>query len=60
MRSRTSREMTGRPGWPRRTFQVQNKARPMPGQDLFWFDDGQRRAPVAPETGETDPREAVA
>jgi hypothetical protein len=25
IRSRTSREMTGRPGWPRRTFQVQNK-----------------------------------
>ena len=60
MRSRTSREMTGRPGWPRRTFQVQNKARPMPGQDLFWFDDGQRRAPVAQETGETDSQEAVA
>jgi hypothetical protein len=30
----------------------------MPGQDRFWLDDGQRRAPVALETGETDPQEA--
>ena len=28
IRSRTAREMTGRPGWPRRTFQVQNKRKP--------------------------------
>src|SRR5215475_4432465 len=28
IRSRTSREMTGRPGWPCRTFQVQNKRKP--------------------------------
>src|SRR5467141_1916375 len=28
IKSRTSREMTGRPGWPRRTFQVQNKRKP--------------------------------
>jgi len=28
IRSRTSREMTGRPGCPRRTFQVQNKRKP--------------------------------
>src|SRR5712691_6688834 len=28
IRSRTSREMTGRPGWPRRTFQVQNRRKP--------------------------------
>src|ERR1700682_650352 len=27
-RSRTSREMAGRPGWPRRTFQVQNSRKP--------------------------------
>ena len=38
----------------------QSKAGTMPGQDRFWFDDGQRRAPVAPKTGETDPQEAVA
>jgi hypothetical protein len=28
IKSRTSREMSGRPGWPRRTFQVQNKRKP--------------------------------
>jgi hypothetical protein len=28
IRSRTSREMAGRPGWPRRTFPVQNKPKP--------------------------------
>src|SRR5438445_3863704 len=28
IRSRTSREMTGRPGWPCRTFQVQNQRKP--------------------------------
>src|SRR5207302_9054939 len=28
IRFRTSREMTGRPGWPPRTFQVQNKRKP--------------------------------
>ena len=28
IRSRISREMTGRPGWPRRTFQVQNRRKP--------------------------------
>ena len=28
IRSRTSREMSGRPGWPRRTFQVQNNRNP--------------------------------
>jgi len=38
----------------------QSKAGTMPSQDRFWFDDGQRRSPVEPETGETDPQEAVA
>jgi hypothetical protein len=28
IRSRISREMAGRPGWPRRTFQVQNSRKP--------------------------------
>jgi hypothetical protein len=28
IRSRTLREMTGRPGWPRRNFQVQNNRKP--------------------------------
>ncbi|MCU1316018.1 MAG: hypothetical protein JWN63_1340 [Candidatus Acidoferrum typicum] len=28
IRSRISREMAGRPGWPRRTFQVQNRRKP--------------------------------
>src|SRR6516164_7041544 len=32
----------------------------MPSYDGFRLDDGQRCAPVAPEAGETDPREAVA
>ena len=38
----------------------QSKAGPMPGQDGFRLDDGQRCAPVAPEAGEADPQEAVA
>jgi len=29
IRSRTSREMTGRPGWPCRTFQVQKRRKPL-------------------------------
>jgi len=28
IKSRTSREMSGRPGWPRRTFQFQNRQKP--------------------------------
>jgi hypothetical protein len=31
----------------------------MPGYDRFWLDDGQRRAPVTPEAGQTDPQQAV-
>jgi len=38
----------------------QSKAGAMPSYDRFWLDDGQRRSPIAPETGETDPQEAVA
>ena len=37
----------------------QTKAGTMPGHDRFWPDDGQRRAPVAPEAGQTDPQHAV-
>jgi hypothetical protein len=29
IRSRTSREITGRPGWPCRTFQVQKRRKPL-------------------------------
>src|SRR5215470_8667889 len=58
MRSRTSREMT-RLAAPHLPSPERSKAGPMPGQDRFWFDDGQRRAPVAQETGETDPQEAI-
>ena len=32
----------------------------MPGYDRFWLDDGQRRAPIAPEARQTDPEQAVA
>src|SRR6266480_4355494 len=32
----------------------------MPGYDRFWLDDGQRRAPIAPEARQTDPQQAVA
>jgi hypothetical protein len=31
----------------------------MPGKDRLWFDNGQRRAPVTPEAGQTDPQQAV-
>ena len=34
----------------------QPKAGTMPGNDRFWLDDGQRRAP---EAGQTDPQQAV-
>src|SRR5258708_6669491 len=37
----------------------QTKAGTMPSYDRFWVDDGQRRAPVAPEAGQTDPQQAV-
>ena len=33
----------------------QAKAGTMPGNDCFWLDDGQRRAPSAPDVGEPDP-----
>src|SRR2546423_11759388 len=58
IRSRTSLEMTGRPGFPQRTFQVQNKRKPArcQGYDRFWLDDDQRRAPIAPEARQTDPQ----
>src|SRR5207247_3564704 len=35
----------------------QPKASTMPGKDCFWLDDGQRRAPVAPEAGRADPQQ---
>src|SRR5215469_2527301 len=35
------------------------KAAAMPGNDGFRFDDGQRRAPAAPDTGQPDPQQAV-
>ena len=37
----------------------QSKACTMPGYDRFGLDDGQRRAPVTPEAGQTDPPQAV-
>ena len=54
--------MTGRPGFPQRTFPgpEQTKGGTMPGYDRFWLDDGQRRAPIAPEARQTDPQQAVA
>ena len=32
----------------------------MPAYDRFWLDDGQRRAPIAPEARQIDPEQAVA
>src|SRR5215813_941095 len=37
----------------------QAKAAAMPGNDGFWLDDGQRRAPAAPDAGQPDPQQAV-
>src|SRR5467141_948649 len=37
----------------------QAKAGTMRGYDCFWFDDGQRRAPLTPEVGQTDSQQAV-
>jgi hypothetical protein len=37
----------------------QTQAGTMPGYDRFWLADGQRRAPVTPEVGQTDPQQAV-
>jgi hypothetical protein len=31
----------------------------MPGNDCFWLDDGQCRAPVEPEAGQVDPQQSV-
>ena len=31
----------------------------MPGHDCFGLDDGQARAPVAPDAGQPDPQQAV-
>ena len=36
----------------------QPKAGTMPGYDCFWFDDGQRGAPVVPKARQTDPQQA--
>ena len=37
----------------------QAEASPMPRYNCFSLDDGQSRAPVAPETGQTDPQETI-
>jgi hypothetical protein len=37
----------------------QTKAGTMPGYDRFRLNDGQRRAPVTPEAGQTDPQQTV-
>ena len=48
-------------GWaaPHLPGPEQTKAGTMPGKDRFWPDDGQRRAPIAPQAGQTDPQQAV-
>ena len=65
IRSRTSREMTGLSGLAAPHFPgaEQSKRGTLPSNDGFRLDDGERRAPVAPEAAETagtDPQEAVA
>jgi hypothetical protein len=37
----------------------QTKAGTIPGNARLWLDDGQRRPPVTPEAGQTDPQQAV-
>lgn len=37
----------------------QAKAFAMPSHDRFGLDDNQRRAPIVPEAGQTDPEEAI-
>ena len=37
----------------------QAKAGTMPGNDRFWLDEGERRAPATPEARQTDPQQAV-
>ncbi|HKU27816.1 MAG TPA: hypothetical protein VJQ54_20260 [Candidatus Sulfotelmatobacter sp.] len=61
IRARIWWEIVGRPGWPRRTLQLQNRAKAgtMPGHDRFGPDDGQGRTPVAPGAGQPDPQQAV-
>jgi hypothetical protein len=59
IRSRTLRER-GRPGWPRRTFEVQNRRKParcqaMTVSSLTW----PVRTPVAPDAGKPDPQQAI-
>jgi hypothetical protein len=37
----------------------QAKPGTMPGNDRFWLDDSERRAPATPEARQTDPQQAV-
>jgi hypothetical protein len=60
IKARTSREMSGRPGWPRRTFQTQNRRKPARAQATTVSGlDGQGRTPAAPDAGQPDPKQAV-
>jgi hypothetical protein len=31
----------------------------MPSHDSFWLDDGERRTPISPEAGQTDPQQTI-
>jgi hypothetical protein len=59
IRSRTSREIRDRPGWPRRTFQVQNRRKPARCQATT-VSSLTRPEPsaVAPDAGKPDPQPA--
>ena len=37
----------------------QSKCGTMPSYDSFWLDDGKRRVPAIPETGQADPQQAI-
>ena len=61
IRSRISRSMGGRPGFPALDFHRQYSLNPsMPSDDRFGLHDDQGGSPVRPEPGEPYPEDAVA
>jgi hypothetical protein len=55
----TGNDRSSRLAMPHLPGPEQAKAGTMPGNDCFRLDDGNRRAPIAPEAGQTDPQQAV-
>jgi hypothetical protein len=61
IRFRVSWETGGRPGWPRRSFQVQNSRNPLRCQSITvsGFHHDQGRAPAGPESRQPAPEKSI-